>query len=530
MGRRPDPGANVSVVTMLTDADHAGRRRRSTSFGVVASGALWNIGGRLAPLIVAFATIPMLVRALGVERWSVFTLGLAIVNLFMLLDLGLGRCVTRRFAEATAHGHVREASDAAWSGVLLLLVIGAVVSAVGAASVGEIVSVMRMPPQLMGEAAVALRIVLIAGPLSLVGGVLWGILPVLQMLRVANLINVPLVALYYVAPLIALHIRNDLALAMWTLVGIRALMVLAAGVICVRAMPSLLRWPSLRLAEVKPMLALGGWISTTNVLAAALAYTDRFVIGAVVSIAALGYYATPLDLVIRITTVPACLCATLLPALSASLVVLPSSTGSLIRRSLVAVAAILLPTCGFLSVFAREFMVAWLGHDFALHSAGVLAVLAIGIVFEGMGMIPGTFVDALGRSRLSAQFMALLVAAYLPVLYFGVRTFGIEGAAIAWAVRAAVDCGGLFLIMARLSRDIAGAVARCFALLLFGAALIVVSWAIPSPELRMAWWAASMALIGIGAWTQVLAAEERTWLLAMVRKTSRRLRLGGFGG
>jgi hypothetical protein len=73
--------------------DRAGGRR-------LVSGVLWNALGRGIPLLLALALTPVLVHMMGIERWGLFTLALALVGIFGVFDLG-ARC---RSASARAAG------------------------------------------------------------------------------------------------------------------------------------------------------------------------------------------------------------------------------------------------------------------------------------------------------------------------------------------------------------------------------------------------------------------------------------------
>ena len=59
-----------------------------------------------------------------------------------------------------------------------------------------------------------------------------------------------------------------------------------------------------RLAPALPLLRMGGWMSVSGMMTQALIYADRFLIGALLSLAAVAYYATPLDLVLRAWILP----------------------------------------------------------------------------------------------------------------------------------------------------------------------------------------------------------------------------------
>ena len=59
-----------------TSAERAGGRR-------LVSGIIWNGLGRGLPLLLALVITPFLVGALGVERWGLFTLALALIGILI---------------------------------------------------------------------------------------------------------------------------------------------------------------------------------------------------------------------------------------------------------------------------------------------------------------------------------------------------------------------------------------------------------------------------------------------------------------
>jgi O-antigen/teichoic acid export membrane protein len=64
-------------------------------------------------------------------------------------------------------------------------------------------------------------------------------------------------------------------------------------------------------------------------------------------------------------------------------------------------------------------------------------------------MIPYTLLQALGRPDLTARFHLIELPVYVLVLWSMIRTFGIEGAAIAWLIRVALDALLLFAMARR---------------------------------------------------------------------------------
>src|SRR5258708_5460919 len=66
------------------------------------------------------------------------------------------------------------------------------------------------------------------------------------------------------------------------------------------------------------LLRLGGWMTVTNVVAPLLVTFDRFLIGALVSISAVAYYATSYEVVTKLWLIPGALVGVMFPAFSTS--------------------------------------------------------------------------------------------------------------------------------------------------------------------------------------------------------------------
>ena len=71
------------------------RNRDLTSGRLLAQNTVWNLLGQILPMVVAIATIPIIVRELGVERFGVLSLVWVVVGYFSLFDLGIGRALTK---------------------------------------------------------------------------------------------------------------------------------------------------------------------------------------------------------------------------------------------------------------------------------------------------------------------------------------------------------------------------------------------------------------------------------------------------
>jgi len=188
----------MAEAQITTSAERAGGRR-------LVSGILWNGLGRGLPLLLALVITPFLVGALGVERWGLFTLALALIGIFGVFDLGLGMALTRGVSEKLGAGAVEEARAMIGATLLALLGVSSIIAAGLFLTMPWLVGhFLNVPDSLQREAIIAFQLLAAGAPLVVLNAALWGVLSAWQRFRIANLVNIPLNTFYYLGPLLVL--------------------------------------------------------------------------------------------------------------------------------------------------------------------------------------------------------------------------------------------------------------------------------------------------------------------------------------
>ncbi len=413
-------------------------------------GVLWNVAGRGLPLAVALLLTPLLVHQLGLERWGLFTLALAVVGVFSIFDFGIGQALTRALSERIGAGDTHDSAAVVSTALAFLTAIGVLGGILLWLLMPLLVErVLKVPAGLQTEAIDGLRVLAFAVPLVVYNASLWGVLAAYQRYRAANLVNIPVSIMYYLGPVLVLLVWDNLMAVMLTLLACRAANTVSYALLVRPILPGIgLRQVQREL--LPPLLRIGGWMSLGSMLTQALLYADRFLIGAVLSLTAVAFYATSLDLVMRFWVAPVAIINVMLPALSSTWRTEPAVTVRTLRRGTIAMLVIVAPACLLLVGFAGPLLTLWLGAEFAAGATRVLQVLGIGILFSCVAYGPGCMVEAIGRPDVLARFTLAQAALFLPLSLLLLLQAGIEGAAVAWAVRCACDCGGRLYIAARL--------------------------------------------------------------------------------
>lgn len=466
---------------------------------------------------LALVAIPVLIRGLGTARFGVLTLAWMVIGYFSLFDLGLGRALTKLVAEKLGAGRTEEVPPLAWTALLLMFVLGGVGALlVGLLSPWLVRDVLRIPRALQAETVAAFYCLGLSIPLVTSTAGLRGILEAQHRFDLANVVRVLLGVITFLGPVAVLPVSASLVAVVAALVAGRLLVWLAALVLCLWSMPALRRF-SLDRAAVGPLLRFGGWMTVTNVVGPLMVYLDRFLIGAMLSVTAVAYYVTPYEVVTKLWIFPSALVAVLFPAFSASFAQDGERAVLLFSRGVKYVFLALFPICLLIVALAPEGLNLWLGTGFAQNSAAVLQWLAIGVFLNSLAQIPFALVQGAGRPDLTARLHLLELPFYLLGVWWLIRVWGIDGAAVAWVARVAVDTVVLFAMAQRILPGRALALRRVAAAT--GAALLVLALgAVPAGLAAKAVFIL-LTLVGFGlsAWFLILAPEERALLQGRFR-------------
>lgn len=433
----------------MTDTRTDPAHRHSAS--ILARNSILNLLGQGAPLIAAIFAIPILIAGLGTDRFGVLTLVWVVIGYFSLFDLGLGRALTQQVAEKLGHGREEDVPPLVWTGLALMALLGAVGAlALLGLSPWLVRTVLKIPVDLQQDTIAAFYVMAASIPFVITATGLRGVLEARQQFGLVNLNRAALGVFMFAGPLLVLPFSHDLAPLVAILVGGRIASWLGYLVSCLRAMPSLGRATGLDRGAIPALLNFGAWMTVSNVIGPLMVYLDRFLIGALVSVGAVAYYATPYEVVTKLWIVPGAVASVLFPAIAASIRHNRARAAQLYKWGVKYVfIAVYLPAL-ILVALAQEGLEFWLGREFAWHGAAVMQWLALGVLVNSLAQLPFALIQGAGRPDLTAKFHLIELPFYLAGGWWLIQQYGIEGAAVAWVIRAAVDAAALFYAAERL--------------------------------------------------------------------------------
>jgi O-antigen/teichoic acid export membrane protein/glycosyltransferase involved in cell wall biosynthesis len=418
----------------------------------LARNTAWNLAGYGLPLVAAALAIPLLIDGLGVERFGILTLGWVVLGYFHVFDLGLTRATTKLVADSVGTRRTGRIAEYVWAAAAMQLILGLVGASTLIVAAGPLTEwVFEIPDSLVREARLSFLVLATSIPFVFVTGSFQGALVGGQRFDLVNVARVPFSVANYVLPLVGLAVGWSLPGIMTLLAGARVVSLGAHVWLCAWVFPSIVKSMSLHLRRVRELLAFGAWVTVSGAVGPVLVYLDRFVLGTMVSVAAVGYYAAPAELVMRLLIIPGALAATLFPALSTLTLQRETDRARLlIARS----TKYLVMSTGLgsivLIVYAPDIVLLWLGPTLGPESVVVLRILAAGALLNSVAHVPYAALHAHGRPDIPAKFHLLELPAHAALLFILVAAWGTAGAAVAWTVRAGLDAGLLFMAIRRI--------------------------------------------------------------------------------
>lgn len=416
---------------------------------LLARNTLLNLAGFGAPLVVAFVALPALIHHLGTAAFGV--LAIAWVVQRYLTDLGLGATTTKFAAEELGAGRVSRLPAIAWTTALMQVALGFLEGvALAMATPWLVHGVLKVPADLQTPAGACLYLLALALPVISATTAFQGLLEAAQRFDLVTLVKVPATVAAYALPVVGAVLGWPLP-AVFGLVLLPKVIALFAYFWIALRLHGDLDWRPRLDSDWRSLLGFGGWVTVSSVVSPLLVYVDRLLVGALLSMTAVAYYAPPMEVTSRISLLPLSLVATLFPAFSQlSGAADRARAEALAVRSVKVLLVLLGPMLVLIVGGAHDLLRLWLGDEFARQSGLALQVLAVGVLFNAAAHVPYALLHGAGRPDVPARFHLLELPLHLGLAWFLVSHWGITGAAIAWSTRLVLDAVLLFGATARL--------------------------------------------------------------------------------
>lgn len=491
--------------------------------GKIAGFTGWNLFGLCAPMLAAFYSFPILLEGLGKERFGALALIWLLVGYFSLLDLGMGRAMTKLTAEAIGLGKSHLLPRIFWTALYMmgaLGLLGGLTLLLGADALAT--RRLSIPAELQSEVRTAFWIVSGALPFTIAVTGLIGMLETHQYFRLINLVRVPVGVATFLAPIAVLPFSHNLIPVVASLIGVRLLELTIYLYYCLRRIPLLRTRIRPDAAMIRPLLTFGGWLTVSNITLPIMLQIDRFIIGFVKTLANVSYYTIPSELVVKILILPRAWVSALFPPMTMHFAQKSPKADALFALAVKLLLLALFPAILLLHALAPEFLAWWIDPDFARVTAPLLRILSAGIFVYSLSYLAFSLLQSAGRPDRAALWHLTELLPFILAATWATRRWGITGMAVVWSLRCLLDALVLFPVALHYVPKATGAILRAALLTFLGLLALPLLSILPQLPMRLATAAALLVLFLLLAWPLLLNPTERATLLSRVPLLSHR--------
>jgi O-antigen/teichoic acid export membrane protein len=167
--------------------------------------------------------------------------------------------------------------------------------------------------------------------------------------------------------------------------------------------------------------------------------------------------------------------------------------------------------------FAADGLRLWLGPAFAPHSQSVLRWVAAGMFINSVACIPFSLLQSAGQPRITANIHLFETPLYLAAVWVLTKRLGVEGAAIAFTGRIAVDAVLMFVFADRILQHRPKLMVRLTGAIAASLLVLAAATFLQTPVERVAFCLLALLAFSLAAFMG-MAPEERDLIQRFRRK------------
>ena len=485
------------------------------SGNAIAKNTVYNLLGNIIPVIFAVVFIPPLIKGLGTERFGILSIAWMIIGYFSFFDFGIGRGLTKIIAERIGLNQTDQIAKIFWTSLTIMVSVSSLAAIILTFFIPSLVNIFKISKNLQHETKSIFYILALSIPLVTTMAGLRGFLEAYQKFATISVIRSFLGMFTFLGPLLVLLITNSLFWIIVFLIFIRIIIWLLYLLQCFKASKES-RKIQIDFNAIKPVLKFSIWITIGNIIVPIIFYSDRFLIGAMISATAITYYVTPFEVITRLMVIPTALSGVLFPIFSASFMNNSDVTKKIFLRGVKFIFLIIYPLVLLIITFSYEGIHLWLGIEFANQSYLILQLLAVGVFMNSMSLIPTNFFEGIGKPNIPTIIISAELPVYLFSMWFAIKNFGINGAALVFMISATLNVSILYLIANKLYAIRFGSRAKELVPLPFIAAM-TFPFLVSNIYIKIIFVICFLILFPIIAWRYLLSAEEKLFVVSKLR-------------
>lgn len=409
---------------------------------------VWTGSAVVITAVLSVALLPLFIRNFGTGGAGIVFGVQAILGASSMLDLGIGRAVTRAIAMDSASAGLGSWSASAVAGFRMSCVLGALVCVVGFVC-GWVFDLRLSLEALKGlDRSEAFALCLLTGlglGAAIVGNSFKGACEATRRFRSVAQVRIVVGVLSIGLPVLLSSWTQSVVVATAVIAGVRVLGSVSYACICRSVWIGGL-FEGIGSKYYLRLLSLGSWLVLTALANLVFTMLDRFVVAKYFAAEDLTYYSAPVEVISKLSILTGVLATVLFPRFSRAFAARHFDDGRVLLwyGVLAAFLVVAFPSI-FLFIFAENLLAVGFGEQFNDVSVDVAQIILVGAACNAMAVVPSGFLVAYGYARHVALFHLIQIVPFIGLMFVFAASGSLTGVASVWSLRMIVDAGFISL-------------------------------------------------------------------------------------
>ncbi len=416
------------------------------------SNTLTNYIGQAFILVLTFATAPYTVHRLGPEMFGILALVQVTAGFAGLLNLGIGRALTKYVSELFWKGDIQEINrlfQTAWATCMLAGLVALLILIGPKNTIGRLF--FRGGPEVNG-ALVTFAIYVAAFGLftSMLLEAISALPAALQRFDVVNFVNVLAGTLRSLGPVIVLSLGYSIRAVLLVVLGANLVALVTFAAVSRKLIPGLNLLPKFSWPAFQKLFSFSLPLLLSALFALIVARVDRFILAYYMPLAAVAFYTLPFSISEKAMVGVANITSVVFPFTSEL-----HSMGAhdkvheLYLRSTKILMLVTLPITVILVTVPGPILRYWLGPEYAVQGAVALTFLGLSTFANAASAVATVSSLGVGQAWRPAAFAFASSVISLAGNFLLIPRYGINGAAIAALLPQALVVPGFVYLVTR---------------------------------------------------------------------------------
>ena len=398
------------------------------------SNTILNYAGQGFILALTFLTVPYTVHHLGPELFGVVALVQVMAGFAGLLNLGIGRALTKYVSELYWKGEFEAISQlfqTAWATSMMAGVAGLIGLIAPSDLIGRLF--FRGGPEVEGVVYFAICVSAFGLFTSMLLEVIVALPAGLQQFDICNALNVLVAIVRSLGPVIALASGYSIRAVLIVILASNLFAVVAFAVAACSLIPNLSLLPSFSWPAFQKLFRFSLPLLLSALSSLIIFRIDRFILAYYMPLAAVTFFTLPYTLSEKITTGVTNITSVVLPFTSElHSIGVQDKLHELYLQSTKTVTLVTVPFTAILLTLPEPILRFWLGSEYAERGTVVLSLLGAATFLNIITGVPTATSLGMGRAWIPAGFAFATSAVSLVSNVIFIPRYGINGAAFAF--------------------------------------------------------------------------------------------------